>query len=174
MKRRITGDAYLLMGIMLLALFFGYYSLTYATLKSTLVPGVVSGLVFVLAAVQLAKELSQSRKEQPAQKQEVTAEASSGDEEAESPLEIVGEWWQNGLVFAWLVGYVLLIYLFGFVISTTIFVLAYLRLNRRSWVVSTITAVMAAAFMYIVFVYTLRSDLFPGIIVEAVRARFSL
>jgi len=159
--RKMTGDSCLLIGIMVFTLAFGFISLTYPAVKTKLVPGTVSGLVFVLAGIQLWKELS--HKEQS----EKESKADAIDEE--SPESEVG-WRENLLAFAWLSGFLVAIYLFGFVISIMLFIFSYMRLNRLGWATSVITAVLATAFIYVIFVSVLRADLFPGIVTEAILA----
>jgi len=159
--RKMAGDSYLLIGIMVFALAFGFISLTYPALKTKLVPGTVGVLVFLLAGIQLWKELS--HKEQS----EKESKADAIDEE--SPESEVG-WRENLLAFAWLSGFLVAIYLFGFVISIMLFIFSYMRLNRLGWATSVITAVLATALIYVIFVSVLRADLFPGIVTEAILA----
>jgi len=159
--RKMTGDSCLLIGIMVFTLAFGFISLTYPAVKTKLVPGTVSGLVFVLAGIQLWKELS--HKEQS----EKESKADAVDEE--SPESEVG-WRENLVAFAWLSGFLVAIYLLGFLTSILLFIFLYMKLNRRGWTSSIITAVLATALIYLIFVVVLRADLFPGIIIEGILA----
>jgi len=159
--RKMTGDSCLLIGIMVFTLAFGFISLTYPAVKTKLVPGTVSGLVFVLAGIQLWKELS--HKEQS----EKESKADAIDEE--SPESEVG-WRENLVAFAWLSGFLVAIYLLGFLTSILLFIFLYMKLNRRGWTSSIITAVLATTLIYLIFVVVLRADLFPGIIIEGILA----
>ena len=159
--RKMTGDSCLLIGIMVFTLAFGFISLTYPAVKTKLVPSTVSGLVFVLAGIQLWKELS--HKEQS----EKDSKADAIDEE--SPESEVG-WRENLVAFAWLSGFLVAIYLLGFLTSILLFIFLYMKLNRRGWTSSIITAVLATALIYLIFVVVLRADLFPGIIIEGILA----
>lgn len=166
--KRMTGDAYLAIGIMGAALFFGFYSFMYPSLKSKLLPLVVSGFIFVLAGIQLMKEISQNE-----QANKIGSKAEHIDEEWEDSATDSAEWWRkNIIVFSWLLGFFLLIYVLGFIISILIFVFAFLKFNRRGWPTSIITALMSTALIYVVFVVVLKADLFPGIITEALLRHF--
>ena len=159
--KKMTGDSYLLIGIMVCALAFGLISLTYPELKTKLVPGTVSGIVFVLAGIQLWKELSQ--KESGLIKSQ---KPMRDDDFSEAPVG----WRENMVGFAWLAGFLAAIYLVGFVISILFFVFLFMKLNRFGWTKSIVTAVLATATIYVVFIVVLRADLFPGIIIEALLA----
>jgi len=157
--RKMTGDSCLLIGIMVFTLAFGFISLTYPAVKTKLVPGTVSGLVFVLAGIQLWKELSQRERPDKESKPDAIDE--------ESPESGV-EWRENLVAFVWLSGFLVAIYLLGFLTSILLFIFLYMKLNRRGWTSSIITAVLATALIYLIFVVVLRADLFPGIIIEAI------
>jgi hypothetical protein len=158
--KKMTGDSYLLIGIMVCTLAFGLVSLSYPELKTKLVPAIVSAIVFILAGIQLGKELSQ--KEQP----------DKADRADKKSPESVFEWRDNLVGFSWLAGYLVSLYLVGFHMSTLLLVSSYMKLSRFGWVKSMVTAVLATATIYVVFVVVLEADLYPGIITEAIVARF--
>jgi hypothetical protein len=160
--KKMTGDSYLLIGIMVCTLAFGFISLTYPELKTKLVPGTVSGIVFVLAGIQLGKELSKKEKE----RSDKQTKADADDDFSEAPTE----WRENMVGFAWLAGFLVGIYLVGFVIGILFFVFLFMKLNRFGWMRSIITAVLATATIYVVFIVVLRANLFTGIIIEALLA----
>lgn len=154
---KMKGEIYLLVGIMVCSLAFGLIALTYPELKTKLVPGIVSGIVFVLAAVQLVKELLQ--KEPPEKGPKANEQ---GEEEDFSEATV--EWRENLVAFGWLAGFLAAIYLLGFLISILLFVFSYMKVHRFGWTKSILTAVLATAAIYVVFIAVLRADLFPGII----------
>jgi hypothetical protein len=166
MKLKLTGDIYLTIGLMLLAAFFEYYSLTYTSMRSSLLPGAASGLVFVIGAILLVKQLSAARKAEIARQEEAKSDSPLEVKGTHVSLDAAGEWKQNGVVFAWLVGFVILIYLFGFVISTFVLITSFLKVNKRGWPTSIIFALVMSAFVYFVFVKLLQSNLYPGIFTE--------
>jgi hypothetical protein len=160
--KKMTGDSYLLIGIMVCAVAFGLTALTYPDLKTKLVPATVSAIVFLLAGIQLVKELSQKERPNQESKADATAEKSS-----ESVF-----WRENLIGFSWLAGYLVVLYLVGFHMSTLLLVFSYMKLNRFGWTKSIFTAVLATVLIYVVFVVVLEADLFSGVIIDALSARF--
>jgi hypothetical protein len=162
--KRMTGDAYLLIGIMAGTLAFGLVALSYPSIKTKLVPAAVSGIAFVLAGIQLGIELSKRKRSD--NKAIANAEGKADAIEDEFS-ESAAAWRENLIVFGWLVGFMAAIYLVGFIISTLLLVFLYLKLKDFGWMKSSVTAVLAAVTIYVVFIVLLRADLFPGIIIEA-------
>jgi len=67
--------------------------------------------------------------------------------------------------FGWLGILLLALYLVGFLISTPLYVFAFLRLSGRlSLAMSSTIAVGATVFVYVVFVQLLKYKLFPGVL----------
>lgn len=67
--------------------------------------------------------------------------------------------------FGWLGILLLALYLVGFMISTPLYVFAFLRFSgKRSMAMSASIAAGATAFVYIVFIQLLEYKLFPGIL----------
>jgi uncharacterized membrane protein len=160
---KMRGDSYLLIGIMTFALAFGLMSLTYPDLKTKLVPATVSVIVFVLAGIQLGKELSQ--KEQP------DKESKTNVIDETLPVSVFG-WREDLVAFAWMLGFTGAIYLVGFHFSTLLLILSFMKLNRLGWLKSIFTAVLTTATIYVVFVAVLQADLYTGVITQAILARF--
>jgi hypothetical protein len=157
--KKMTGDSYLLIGIMLFTLAFGLVSLTYPQMKTKLVPATVSAIAFVLAGIQLLKELSKKEKEKPVKE--------SKTDEEDDIVEAPSGWRENLVVFAWLSGFLLAIYLVGFIIGTLLLVWSYMKFKGFGWMKSSITAGLATGTIYVVFIVVLKADLFTGIIIEA-------
>jgi hypothetical protein len=162
--KKMTGDAYLLIAIMVCTLAFGVVALSYPSMKTKLVPGAVSAIAFVLAGIQLGVELSKKRRSD--RKANAHAEGNAAAIEDEFSESAVA-WRETLIVFAWLVGFMVAIYLTGFIISTLLLVFLYLKLHGFGWVKPIVTAVLAAVTIYAIFIAVLKADLFPGILVEA-------
>ena len=159
--KKMTGDAYVAIGIMGVALLFGCSSFAYPSLKSKLLPAVVSWFMFILAGIQLKNEIF-SKKDQKNTAERINEEWDSSDTESV-------EWWRkNIMVFCWLIGLFLFTYLFGFIIGIVIFVFAFLKFNQIKWVNTIITTLISSLLIYIVFVVVLKANLFKGIITEAI------
>jgi hypothetical protein len=158
-------SSYLLVIIIIISLIFGGVSLTYRSLKMILLPTIVSGLIFVLAVVELTRELL-ANKRAPGKKQP-KAEGSSGVTVNEQVgLEHVGDIRGDMIGFAWLMGMITATYLVGFLMSISLFILIYLKTHGVNWLKSALMAVVAVISTYVVFVKLLQVELFHGILLE--------
>ena len=72
----MRASSYLLIIIIIVSLVFGGVSLTYGSLKMKLLPTIVSSLIFVLAVVELTREILAHRR--VARKNQPKAETASG------------------------------------------------------------------------------------------------
>ena len=68
---------------------------------------------------------------------------------------------------AWLIGYVIAIVLIGFPIATIGYLVAFIRFyNHESWKLTIVYTVLLWAFIWIAFVFFLKSTLYPGLIFD--------
>jgi hypothetical protein len=158
-------SSYLLVIIIIVAAIFGGVSLTYTSFKMKLLPAIMSGLIFVLAVIELTRETLDNRRgtkeNQPKAEgsSDVTLNEAVGSENADDVRgDMVG--------FAWLIGMIIAVYLVGFLISIPLFILIYLKIHGVNWLKSAIMAAAAVIFTYLVFVKVMQVELFPGIIME--------
>jgi hypothetical protein len=71
------------------------------------------------------------------------------------------------LGIVWLIGYVAAITLLGFPIATISYLVGFIRFyNHESWRLTIIYTVVLWAFIWIAFVFFLKSNLYPGLIFE--------
>ncbi|MFC1971630.1 tripartite tricarboxylate transporter TctB family protein [Chloroflexota bacterium] len=155
MKPRLRQSSYVLIAIIIVALFFGYFSLTFHSMKGALFPGVISILVFILAAIELVRDLTVKGKDEANQEVEGEVGVLPGDR-GNVPLR------RYFITFGWMAGLLLGIYLVGFLISIPLFIFPYLKLHGRGWLLSLALAAIATAVIFLVFVAALQVDLFPG------------
>jgi uncharacterized protein YqhQ len=117
-------------------------------------PLLLSGIIFVLTAVQLGREILMGRRagveEEPKDQ--------AAEEEAKSSFR------QNIVIFAWLTGMALSIYLVGFLISIPLFVFSFLKTHGYGWLISAAHAAAAVVVTYVLFIFALQAELYPGII----------
>jgi hypothetical protein len=140
----------------LLGLFGIVQSLTFGYWESIVLPLVISSLVFILAAVEVGKEIRH-------QDDTKTAIGQKSGTRIKNGFEIR----RLGLVFGWVAGFSLAIYLLGFHIAIPLFSFAYLKWRRRSWLAAAVFAIAALAFSYAVFVTGLKIPLYKGLIFGA-------
>ena len=147
----------LILGILIMAV-AGYaaFSAIAWPLKTALFPLVISIPLFVLAAAEVAcVVLEGARVSLPGDSPARPAEAASRAAARSRALVATG----------WIVGFFVLILLFGFLVAVPLFVFLYLKLqSREGWVLSIVfTAIVWAAF-YGLFDYTLHLPFGSGLL----------
>ena len=150
---KLKSSSYFLLIILIFAFCIGVSALGYSKLKDKAIPLCISGLVIVLGVIQLSRELMEAKKEIK-EKAEIGVEQKSDFSEMKSYL----------LVFAWIAGLVLSIYILGFLMSIFLFIAAYLKKAGSSWSMSIVPALITTAIGYAVFMRFLGGELFPGIL----------
>jgi len=145
---KIKGNAYFLMLILAVILLIIIFSLTMEDLKSKLLPVLMGGGTFILATMELVRELR------------------SGKTLTEDKRTTIGAAERRGYLIAgmWIVGFFLAIYLLGFNIATALFVLTYMKMHNTGWFQSITYAVLTTAGIYGIFQYLMKVDLCPGIV----------
>ncbi len=129
--------------------------------QARLMPLVVSIPIFVLAIIQTINDLKKSPRTAPANKELAPRE--------EKPAE-KGKFKKEVNAFLWAVSLFIVIYLFGFVFTTLIYTFLALKVRSRfSWRSSIGVSVGCFAFLWIVMIYGLKVDLYPGLIMIALR-----
>ena len=150
---KLKGSFWVAVFFLALGLFGIIQSLTFRYWESMVLPLGVSIIIFILAAVQVARELLKQRE----------AAAKETAEKSESKIESR----RLFLTLGWVSGFCLAIYLFGFYISIPVFAFAYLKWRKRSWLVAIIFAIALLAFSYVVFSIGLKAPLYKGLIFGA-------
>ena len=149
---KIKGSTYFLMLILAVTLFVIISSLTMKVFSSKLLPLVIGGATFILAALQLAGELKGVKTL------------------AESETTATGAVWRGYLIASvWIGGFFLSIYLLGFIIAIAWFILAYMKTHGTGWLTSIIYAGVTTAAVYGIFGYLMKVELYPGIVFTVFR-----
>jgi hypothetical protein len=68
------------------------------------------------------------------------------------------------IICAWIISFYVMIFLFGYLIAIPIFVIAFLKTNRRSWLSTMIITVLVSGLAYGGFQLGMRADFFEGIV----------
>ena len=147
---RIKASSYFLIAIMLIMLVVIGLSLRMESLTSELLPLVVGVIVFVLAAIELGKELRSG-----AVKVESETSTRAGSKRQRRRFL---------LAIAWVVGFVLASWLLGFMIVIPLFIVAYMKSHGIKWLVAITAAVLMAVFTYSVFELLLKVELYGGLL----------
>jgi hypothetical protein len=157
MKTKITGHSYFLIVLMIVILILGIYVLTYTRIQTKLMPAIICGLAFILAANELRKELTGHKT------MRVSTEVEVSETEDGRILKGKEEFLEYIYGFLWVIGFVVGVYLVGFLISIPIFIFAYMVTHGRKWLAAFATAAIMDILLYGIFIYLLKADFFPGI-----------
>jgi peptidoglycan/LPS O-acetylase OafA/YrhL len=147
------GSFWVALFFLVLGLFGIIQSLTFRYWESMVLPLGISIIIFILAAVELVRELRRRR--------EAASEATAKNNNTQSESR------RLGLILSWTASFCLAIYLLGFYISIPLFTFSYLKWRKRSWLVATIFALALLAFSYAVFAVGLKVPLYKGLIFGA-------
>ncbi len=155
---KLKPSSYFLIGLLIVAFFAFVNSLMFPRLKMQLFPLIMSGIILVLAGVELFREIRRKPEVQQAK------ETKAGEEDLE--FNTKGQLKDYIIIFCWLVGFFAGIYVVGFVAAIAIFIFAYLKWYGHAWLKSIGLAAAATIIMYLIFVILLKLELFRGIIPE--------
>lgn len=147
------------LGLVIFLIVYVSFATTY-NYQARMMPLIIGVPILLLAALQLVLELRESA---------AKAKEPRGDEK---PKEEIAPQGRSHLikVYGWVLAMFVAIYLFGFVITTFVYPLLYLRfVGGRSWRLSTAISLGALAFLYIVMIYGLNVQLYDGMVVVALR-----
>jgi hypothetical protein len=134
--------------------------------QARLMPLVVSIPIFILAIIQTISDLRASRRRTPLQGK---PDAPAGEVKATDKARFKRE--VNA--FLWAISLFVALYLFGFVLTTFVYTFLALKVRSRfSWRSSIGVSIGCFAFLWIVMVFGLRVDLYPGIVMIALRKVF--
>lgn len=122
---------------------------------SKLLPLIFAGFIAVLAVIGLVKEMRVKEKPDILQDKVATT----------------AETWRNyARTGAWMVGFLLSVYLFSLIVAIPLFTLCYTRWHGTKWLPSILFAVSVTVFVYIVFIIVLRVDMSEGLLLTLFRS----
>jgi hypothetical protein len=154
---KVKPSAYSLMAVMVICLLFIGLSLPMEYPSSKLLPLIFGSVGFLLAAMELGKELTAKAK--PAN------EVPTGDE-ADAMAEVKVGASSYLVAGAWIVGFFLGIWLLGFVIAIPLFIFSYMVTRGTRWFVAVIFAVTVPALIYWVIDAVPGADLYQGLVLR--------
>ncbi len=152
---KITGKAIFLLLILALLMVLLTSTLRMSMFSAKLLPQIIIGMIFILAAIVLVREL---RKGKPPTGVETTpTEAGTATAVAEEHTGYLG-------AAIWVGGFFLAIYLLGFIVAIAAFVLAYMKMHDSGWFRSVAYSALTTAVIYGLFQYLMNIGLYPGVI----------
>jgi hypothetical protein len=150
-----TGSFYLAIFFALLGLAGVLLSLTFHYWEALLLPLLLSSIILIVAIYEIIKEL----RRKPVSPD---SKSSSPDARQKTPTALRPVYWLVG----WILAFVAMSWIFGFLISIPLFACSYLKWRRRSWLVSIAFAVIALAVIYVVFEVALKTEVNRGLLFE--------
>jgi ABC-type sugar transport system permease subunit len=132
-------------------------SISFHNFDATLAPLLLSVSIFILAAIELVKEL---RVNNDLSKKE------AGDQTNEKIIK-KSELGRFGSALVWIVGFAVGIAILGFYFGIPIFALIYMKHRGRSLAPSIIFSVLLTFFIYLIFEIGLESHLYRGTLFSA-------
>lgn len=137
----------------LIALVFGIISLTYEYTAAKIVPLIVCSVVILLSSTGLTGEILKRKK---------YSGANQTQSENENKVEL--SWRRYAIVGAWLIGLLLIIFLFGFYIAVPLFLISYMIVHKTKWHIALSISVVTSIILYTVFIFLLRVHVYQGIL----------
>jgi hypothetical protein len=153
---KLTASLCLAVLLLLIGIFGIVQSLTFHYWESMVLPLIVSSIIFILASVQVGKELYHQKAKEGTTSKKSESTGGTGNE--------MRRFW---LTLIWVLGLMSGIYLFGFKIAATVFTFAYLKWRGRSWLAAALFAAGVLAVLYGVFEIGLKAPLFKGLVFGA-------
>ena len=154
---RVKRSTYFTLFLLLVALFVVIRSVTFGRWEAIVLPLFFGSIILILATVELTREF-RSKDKMPT--------AMEGETEEKAKTKIEFRRFRSGL--GWVLGFSLVIYLLGFLIAMPLFVITYLRVYVRGWVIAIVMATSITAVMYGMFEFGLRAPLYRGVIWELI------
>ena len=137
-----------------LTLLYLYWALTMEYWTAKIFPLAIIGLTFVLAGVGLGRELF---------KKQHFSSVTGRQSAAENGYSGVS-WRKYAIGGFWLVGFLLVIYILGFIMGIPVFVILFLKTHGTKWASALSFAILAGAFTYGVFAVALGIYFHEGLI----------
>jgi len=153
LKKKLAASSYSLIVIMAAMLLVIVLALG-MPLVSKLLPLLFSSLIIILAAIKLWYDIWAGDKTE----ETVIKDIAGLGEESEAPLRAYL------LIGAWVVGFLLAIYLLGLLIACPLLVFSYMKTHGTRWLTAIISTIVIIITIYFGFQTALGIDLYPGLL----------
>jgi hypothetical protein len=138
----------LIFAVVLLLITVGLVIVTMAyPLRSKLFPLIALSVALILLVIQVFHEFSALKQTGPSEKTEVKNLRS-----------------ENWAIWFWLVGTLILLWIFGFMVTVVLLPFLYLRFYKERWLISITIPFGCGVFFYTLFGLALDMPLYPGIL----------
>ena len=147
---KIKSSSWFLFSILCVMAAVVVNSLTFKHFESAFLPLVLAGSIIFLGTIELWRELSSGNETEQVDKI--------------APLMSKGTGFYP--LMGWIVGFALSIYVFGYLIAITLFLISFLRSEKFGWNKAIVIALTTTVTIYVLFEVLLRSGLWKGLIFE--------
>lgn len=149
---KVRGSLYFVILIMIGMLILMGLALRMQYFTSRLLPLMFGGAIFLLGAIQLVSEIL------PRVRSETTVTEEQPGEEKKS------SWYGYLLIEGWVVGFLLAIYLLGFMIAIPLFTVSYMKSHGTRWLVAIAFGLVVSVLIYGIFEIVLQVKLYQGLL----------
>ena len=156
---KIRPSTYFLLVLASFTLIIFCFSLTYQRLETKLLPLILSGIIFILAIVEIGKEIRGVK----------ILNTSERDKKMNRGNTALLSSYLS--VCAWLIGFFTAIYMVGFLIAIPLFIIFYLVYKGKGWTSSVIIAGLTTALTWSGFSLILGVRLYTGVVFELLGMR---
>lgn len=153
---KLKADNYFLIIILVGMIVLLYTSLNMEHWEAKVLPIMISLMILSLGIFQLVKDLRSN--DQITRKEEKS--------KADKKVRLV----RMLSAMGWITGSAISCYVFGFLLTILLFMVPYLKLKKRSWMVTIVTTIGTAVSIYIIFEYLMGFELYRGVIYKAIQS----
>ena len=151
---KMRGSAYFLIVVIVIMLAVIVAALRMDYFEAKLLPITYGTIILILAAISLKKELASSIKEEIVERENETGSVADKKE----------SWRKYVVPGAWILAFLLTIYLINFIIAITLFVFLYMKTQGARWITASTFAILTPVFIYVIFEVILKVYLHQGLL----------
>lgn len=153
---KIKGSSLFLIFTLLLGIAFLFMSLPLTTREDKVAPLLFSIALIILAVIEVIRTLTRGDAD------EAKGLESRGPQSAQVTISLD----RIKGILAWMGAPILGIYLLGFIVTIPLFIVAYMKIHKESWLLSIIIAAFTTAFFVVVCEDILQIHFYKGVVFE--------
>ena len=155
MKIRLKADSYSYVGVMAIALVVIVLGLRMTYFESKLLPLLLGSAMLILAMAGLWRDIRAQGK---------AGAVTAKEPETDRSEQRAGVWRGYWLALSWVAGFVLTIFIFGYLIATPLYVFSYMKAHKQRWLTIIICTLATLPIIYFGFQVALNVELYPGVL----------
>lgn len=159
---KLKPGSYFLLLVMAVTLAMFIRSISFDHRMTKLLPMMISGIVFILGAIELARELRGKGKAGETHEPTEPPAGSNTGTEVESKAGLRPYMYFS----AWIAGFFFAAYLFSFLVAIPLFLITYFKSHGGGWLASITLTGLTTAFCWAMFDWFLKVSLTQGILLQ--------